>query len=68
MGVVDHDGRPERLGRLDDAGEWSDVAVHAEHAVGHDEDEPVRRAIAVAAVLASLGRGSSRRASTSPCG
>jgi len=41
MGVVDHDGRPELLGRLDDAGEWRDVPVHREDPVGHDEDQSV---------------------------
>ncbi len=40
VGVVDHDGRPERLGRLDDPGEWRDVAIHREHAVGDDQDQP----------------------------
>ena len=39
--VVDEDRRPELLGRLDDPGEWRDVAVHAEHAVRHDKDQPV---------------------------
>ncbi len=46
VGVVDHHGRAERLGRLDDPGQRRDVAVHREDAVGHDEDEAV---LAVAA-------------------
>ena len=41
VGVVDHDGRTERLGRLDDPGEWRDVAIHREDPVGHDQDQPV---------------------------
>ena len=41
MGVVDEHRRACRLGRLDDPGEWRDVAVHAEHAIGDDEDQPV---------------------------
>ena len=32
--------RAERLGRLDDPGEWRDVAIHGEHPVGDDQDEP----------------------------
>jgi hypothetical protein len=66
VGVVDHDGRTELLGRLDDAGERRDVAVHREHAVGHDEDQPVLAA-ARPSRRAGLAR-TSRRAATSPCG
>ena len=40
VGVVDHDGRTERLGRLDDPGEWRDIAIHREDPVRHDQDQP----------------------------
>ena len=53
MGVVDHDGRTELLGRLDHAGEWRDVAIHREDAVGDDQDQPIVAA-ARPPVLASL--------------
>ena len=68
VGVVDEDRRVGRLGRLDDPGQRGDVAVHAEHAVGDDEDQPVRQPGALAAVLDRLVAGSPRRASTSACG
>ena len=68
MGVVDHDGRAVRLGRLDDPGEWRDVAVHAEDAVGHDEDQPVRRRPHRAGRSRAPRAGSRASASTSPCG
>ena len=42
VGVVDHHDRIGLLRRLDDLRQAGDVAVHAEHAVGDDEDRPVR--------------------------
>ncbi len=42
VGVVDHHCGTELLGRLDDAGQRRDVAVHREDAVGHDEDQSIR--------------------------
>jgi hypothetical protein len=42
VGVVHHHGRPELLGRLDDARQRRDVAVHAEDAVGGHQDRPIR--------------------------
>ena len=54
VGVVDEDGRAGRLGRLDDPGQWRDVAVHAEHAVGDDEDQPVGLAASRPAVADRL--------------
>ncbi len=42
VGIVDQHGRTEVLGRLHDAGQRRDVAVHAEDAVGDHQDEPVR--------------------------
>ena len=41
VGVVDEHGRPDLLGRLHDPGERGNVAVHAEHPIGHDEDQAV---------------------------
>ena len=41
MGVVDHDGRAEVLGRSDHLGEWRDIAIHGEDPVRDDQDQPV---------------------------
>ncbi len=41
VGVVDHHGRAERFGGLDDPGERRDVAVHREDPIGHHEDQVV---------------------------
>ena len=54
VGVIDEDGRADRLGRLDDGRQGRDVAVHREHAVGDDEDQPIRLAGALATVLDRL--------------
>ena len=51
VGVVDEDRGIGRLGRLDDAGQRSDVAIHAEHAIGDDEDQAIRQARPLAALL-----------------
>ncbi len=53
VGVVDHDRRAVLLGSGHDRGQRRDVAVHAEHPVGDDEDQPVR----AAAVAPSGGPG-----------
>ena len=45
MGVVDEDGGVVLLGCGNDRGQGGDVAVHAEHAVGHDQDRPVGLAV-----------------------
>ena len=58
---------PYGLGRLDDPGQRRDVAVHREHAVGHDEDQPVRRPVRRGPVRGPR-RSISRSASTSLCG
>ena len=42
VGVIDVDDRVVLLGQLDDLRQLGDVAVHAEHAIGDDEDGPVR--------------------------
>ena len=51
MGVVDKHRRVHALGGLDDAGKGRDVAVHAEDAVGHHEDQPIGETRALAALL-----------------
>ena len=53
MGVVDEDGGVVLLGRRDDRRQGGDVAVHAEDAVGHDQDRPV--GLAVRPPVASRG-------------
>ena len=52
MRVVDEDRRAVLLGRLDDRRQRGDVAVHAEDAVGHDEDQPIGQTRSLAALLA----------------
>ena len=61
VGVIDHDGRAECLGRLDDPGEWRDVAVHREDAVGDDQDQPVARRRPARPVLARLAQDLAQR-------
>ena len=61
VGVVDHDRRAELLGRLDDPRQRRDVAVHAEDAVGDDEDEAVRPARVRPALLAGLAQDLAQR-------
>ncbi len=67
MGVVDKDRGAERLGRLDDPGEWRDVAVHAEDAVGDDEDQAIGPA-PPGRPCSTASRRISRSAATSACG
>ncbi len=55
MGVVDHHGCPELLGRGNDSGQRGDVTVHAEDAVGHDQDQSMRAA-AVSPAVGSRSR------------
>ena len=55
MCVVDEHRGIRGLGRVDDRRQRRDVAVHAEHAVGHDEDQAIRTARSVPAALARVG-------------
>ena len=56
MGVVDEHRRAVFLGRLDDRRQRCDVAVHAEDAVGNDQDEPIRQPRALASLVARFAQ------------
>ncbi len=45
VGVVDEDDGLRLFGRLDDRRQRGDVAIHREHAIGDDQDRPLRAAV-----------------------